>query len=172
VYTVRWRVTGADGDLVESTFRFAVGAAITSADTASAQGSGAGTSWPSTVWRWLLFAGLALALGGAVGGRLSNSARALRPSLPALRGFEPAGAVAGMAGMVALAITLTVDAGAGALLSSTPGRVVVVETAAFAACLALLRLRPGWAWLPLLAYRSPKAYAGMCSRHSRAGVRC
>jgi copper transport protein len=25
VYTVRWRLTGADGDLVESTFRFAVG---------------------------------------------------------------------------------------------------------------------------------------------------
>jgi len=61
VYTVRWRVIGADGDLVESTFRFAVGAAITGEPTSQ---SGAGTAWPAAGLRWLLLTGLALALGG------------------------------------------------------------------------------------------------------------
>jgi copper transport protein len=62
VYTVRWRVTGVDGDLVEGQFRFAVGAPIT-APGASATGDS--ISWSTAVLRWLLFTAFALALGAA-----------------------------------------------------------------------------------------------------------
>ncbi len=150
VYTVRWRVTGADGDLVESTFRFAVGAAVTGQGASGSAGS-AGTSWPSAGWRWLLFAGLALALGGACGVRLSDSARAVRPDLPPLRGLEPVGAVVGLVAALGLAVGLVVDAGPGVLTAAPPGRVVLVEVAAFAACLVLWAAgRRRWGWLPLL----------------------
>ena len=161
VYTLRWRVTGADGDLMESTFRFAVGAAITSADTTTATGRPTGTSWPSVGWRWLLFAGLALALGGAVGTRLSTSARTLRPNLPALRGpASAAGAALGLAGTAGLMASLLITSGADALISATAGRVALIEATAFAACLALLRVRPGWAWLPLLAVPAAEGFRG------------
>jgi copper transport protein len=151
VYTVRWRVTGADGDLVESTFRFAVGAAVTGPGAPGPSGSG-GTSWPSAVWRWLLFAGLAVALGGALGARLTCAARAVRSDLPAVRGLQPVGAAAGLVATVGLAVGLAVDADPGALLTAGPGRVVLVEAAAFAAALVLAAVgRRRWAWLPLLA---------------------
>src|SRR6266581_2609739 len=64
VYTVSWQVISADGDLVGSEFRFAVGPAPASlASTAAAVPSTPG-QWPLAVARWLLFAGLAAALGG------------------------------------------------------------------------------------------------------------
>lgn len=114
--------------------------------------SGPGTSWPSAAWRWLLFTGLALALGGLLGARLSDTARAARPTLPALRRWEAAGALLGLAGTLGLAARLVADAGAGALGSATSGRVTIVEAGAFTVCLLLLALRrPGAAWLPLLA---------------------
>jgi copper transport protein len=61
VHTVSWRATGPDGDLVEGRFRFAVGATLnplTNVDT------GGGPSWPTTVYRFVLLAGLILAVGG------------------------------------------------------------------------------------------------------------
>ncbi len=149
VYTVRWRVTGADGDLVESTFRFAVGAAVTGTGASGPAVSG-GASWPSVLWRWLLFAGLALALGGALGARLTDSARAVRPDLPPLRSLELAGAAVGLVAAVGLAAGLAVDAGPGALIAATPGRVVLAEAVGFAAGLVLLAAGRRWGWLPLL----------------------
>jgi copper transport protein len=149
VYTVRWRVTGADGDLVESTFRFAVGAALTSADASSPATTG--TSWPSAGWRWLLFLSLALTLGGMLGARLTDTARTVRATLPAVRTWHGASAAAGLIAAAGLAVSFIADTGAKALLTATPGRVILAEGAAFAVCLALLRLRPKWAWLPLLA---------------------
>ena len=67
VYTVTWQVISADGDLVGSQFRFAVGPApATLGSTAAAQPSSP-AQWRTAVLRWLLFAGLAVALGGRAG---------------------------------------------------------------------------------------------------------
>ncbi len=150
VYTLRWRVTGADGDLVESTFRFAVGAAITGGSTSDAGGSG--TSWPPVGLRWLLFAGFALALGGAVGARITHAARRLRASLPLVPSWVRPGAVAGLVAAAGLGLLLVSDTGWQALVGSIPGRVLLVEAAAFACTAGLAATRwHGWAWLPLLA---------------------
>jgi len=71
VYTVTWQVISADGDLVGSQFRFAVGPAPAMlGSTAAAQPSSPG-QWPTGVLRWLLFAGLAVALGGLAGRALA-----------------------------------------------------------------------------------------------------
>jgi copper transport protein len=148
VYTVRWRATGADGDLEEASFRFAVGTAITGA-TGSA--GGGGISWPSAGLRWLLLAGLALVLGGALGARITAGARMLRRSLPAVGSWAPAGAALGLIAAIGLGVLLAVDTDTAAL-SATAGRIVAVEAAAFAAALALCAAhRRGGAWLPTLA---------------------
>jgi copper transport protein len=150
VYTLRWRVTGADGDLVESTFRFAVGAAITGQSTSDAGVSG--TSWPPVGRRWLLFAGFALALGGAVGARITAGARQVRASLPAIPAWTRPGALAGLVAAAGLGLLLASDTGWGALVDLFPGRVLLVEAAAFACALGVAATRwRGWAWLPLLA---------------------
>ena len=62
-YTVRWRATGTDGDLVEEEFRFGVGYALTAAAPGA---SGASIAWLSAALRWLLFAGFAIAFGGLI----------------------------------------------------------------------------------------------------------
>jgi copper transport protein len=66
VYTVSWQVISADGDVVGSQFRFAVGPAPAALAAAAAAPSSPG-QWPTAVLRWLLFAGLAVALGGLAG---------------------------------------------------------------------------------------------------------
>ena len=62
-YTVRWRATGTDGDLVEEEFRFGVGYALTAAAPGA---SGASIAWLSAALRWLLFAGFAIGFGGLI----------------------------------------------------------------------------------------------------------
>lgn len=64
---------GADGDLVEEDFRFAVGLALTDSSDGNDSSS---TSWTETVLRWLLFVGLALALGTIVAERSTSVAYA------------------------------------------------------------------------------------------------
>jgi copper transport protein len=49
-YTVRWRVTGSDGDQVEQEFRFAVGIALTAGPASSAQDRPA---WSEAALRWM-----------------------------------------------------------------------------------------------------------------------
>uniref|UniRef100_UPI001C605CA6 copper resistance CopC family protein n=1 Tax=Pseudonocardia nigra TaxID=1921578 RepID=UPI001C605CA6 len=99
-YRVRWRVTGADGDLVEGEFGFVVGSAPAAT---SAGPSGTGISWPTAALRWLLFAGLAIGLGGAVADRFTTSARAENPALPPVRPWVAAGAGVAAAGAAGLA---------------------------------------------------------------------
>ena len=71
-YTVRWRATGTDGDLVEEEFRFGVGYAL----TAAAPGAGgASIAWLSAALRWLLFAGFAIGFGGLIAQRFTATAR-------------------------------------------------------------------------------------------------
>lgn len=145
-YTVRWRVTGSDGDEVEQEFRFAVGVAISAGATA---GAPSGPSWGQTGWRWLLFAGLTLAVGGLIAQRFTATARADRPALPRVRSWVAGGlvlALAGVAGLIAHAI-LT----AGAITAAWNGRaaaVLLAEAAGLLAALAILKLRL-WALVPL-----------------------
>jgi len=168
VYTVTWQVISADGDLVGSQFRFAVGPAPAAlGSTAAAQPSSPG-QWPAAVLRWLLFAGLAVALGGLAGralaawfrggarGTLAGTVRCPLPAPWALRGA--------LLGAVASAGLAALDLGGGSvagglehfsvprLLSGSAGVIIAVEFGSFAAAAALARLRrPGWAVLPLLA---------------------
>ena len=168
VYTVTWQVISADGDVVGSQFRFAVGPAPASlsGSSAAAPESSPG-QWPTAVLRWLLFAGLAVALGGIAGRALalwfrsgvrSTLTAAARVPLPgpwALRGA--------LVGTVASAGLALLDVGGGSLaaglghfsvprlLSGSAGVITAVEFAAFAAAAVLARLRrPRWAVLPLL----------------------
>ncbi|BAH55706.1 MULTISPECIES: copper resistance CopC family protein [Rhodococcus] len=108
-YTVRWQVTGADGDLVEQDFRFAVGLALTGDGSAA---DGPSTSWTDTALRWLLLLGLAVALGGLIAERVTTTARRENPSLPVLRSPLVAGALIGLVGVLGL----------GAALAASPAR--------------------------------------------------
>jgi copper transport protein len=148
-YTVRWRETGTDGDLVEEEFRFGVGSAL----TAAAPGAGgASIAWLSAALRWLLFAAFAIAFGGLIAGRFTATARAENPKLPAPRSLIAGALVAALAAAAGLAAQVVVEAGRlDVLWRDGSGAVVSVEGAGLAAALALLAMRRrAWALLPLL----------------------
>lgn len=151
LYTVRWRVTGADGDIVEGSFRFAVGTLVPAA--AAAGGGGSGRSWPTVGLRWVLFAGLALALGGVVGGWAVARARLANAGLPTVPSWAPIGAWAGLVAVVGLGVVLvaSTEGSVGVLLRAGAGPVLVVQAAGFVGALVMLRLRrPGWGAVSLL----------------------
>lgn len=147
-YLVHWEVVARDGDTMVGEFRFAVGSgrglALQDGDVETE-----GVTVTS-VLRWVMFAGLALALGGLVGGRLARRQGQSRDTLP--RPWSPAGAALGVAGASGLALLV---AGAGslaqgverfdlsALAASTPGRVALLEMGSFALALVLLLAKRG-----------------------------
>jgi copper transport protein len=148
-YTVRWRVTGTDGDLVEEEFRFGVGYALSAAAPGVEQPP---IGWLSAALRWVLFAGFAIGLGGLIAERFIVSARAGNPRLPAPRSTITGALVAALAGTVGLAAQAMADAGRVSVLwRDGPGVIVSIEAAGLAAALALLCLRRRtWALLPLV----------------------
>jgi copper transport protein len=161
VYTVSWQVISSDGDPVGSQYEFAVGPAPAALDSAAApaQPSTPG-QWPLAAARWLLFAGLAAALGGLAGQRLARVCRH-PPPVPLPGPWALRGSLLGLTAGVVLAV---LQLGGGSLpagvahlslprlLSSGPGVIVAVEVASFAAAAVLLRMRrPAWAVGPLLA---------------------
>jgi copper transport protein len=114
--------------------------------------------WETAVARWLLLAGLAVALGGLAGRGLARQYKGSFPApLPApwaLRGSLAGAAASALLLLIALsgAGLVTGLARAPHLFSTTPGAIAAVELVAFAAAAALLRLRqPRWSVLPLLA---------------------
>ncbi len=149
-YSVRWRVTGSDGDQVEEEFRFAIGTAVASA---GAEGGGS-IAWLEGTLRWLLFAGVAVALGGLVGERLTGSAQAENPALRPPRSQSAPGTLVALAGVVGLAAVLIAGTGAEALLSRI-GELLLAECAGLVLAIALGTVRNGrfrrWGVLPLLA---------------------
>jgi copper transport protein len=168
VYTVTWQVTSADGDLVGSQFRFAVGPAPASLSSTAATPESSPGQWPTAALRWLLFAGLAVALGGIAGRALAAwsrvGARAAGTSPAAGPPPAPWALRGALLGAVASAGLAVLDADGGSLasglghfsvprlLSGSAGVVTAVEFAAFAAAAVLARhRRPGLAVLPLLA---------------------
>ena len=112
--------------------------------------------WETAAARWLLFAGLAIALGGLAGRGLARQYKGSFPApLPApwaLRGSLLGAAASAWLLLIALsgAGLVTGLARAPHLFSTTPGAIAAVELVAFALAAALLRLRqPRWAVLPL-----------------------
>lgn len=140
-YAVRWQVVGEDGHAVTGSFGFGVG---TAASTSAAEGSTSTPGLPTAaVLRWLIFAGLALALGGLVGDRLARARLASAPADPPLVAPRPwmvSGCLAGAVGTLGLGIH---QMGGGSLLAglrqfdlatlvgSQPGRLILWELGAF-----------------------------------------
>ncbi|WP_102143060.1 copper resistance CopC/CopD family protein [Mycobacterium hubeiense] len=165
-YTVRWRVTGTDGDLVEDGFRFGVGYALSAAPGAGT----ASTAWWSAALRWVLFAGLAIAFGGLIAQRFIATARAEKPALVEPRSPITGALVAALAATAGLATQVVAEAGQlSALWRSGTGAIVSVEAAGLAAALALTRMRPrAWALLPLLVVVGAEGWRSHA--HAAAGV--
>jgi copper transport protein len=114
--------------------------------------------WETALARWLLLAGLAVALGGLAGRGLARQYKGSFPApLPAPWALR--GSLAGAAASAWLALIALSGAGlvtglghASRLGSTTPGAIAGVELIAFAVAALLLRLRqPRWSVLPLLA---------------------
>ncbi len=160
VYTVAWQVISADGDPVGSSFIFAVGPAPAALrGPAGAQPSTLGL-WPLAVARWVLFAALAVALGGLAARALARRYTGPPPGpLPA-----PWALRACLLGLAAAFVLAVLQLGGGnlaaglahlsvpRLLASEPGEIAAAEIAAFAAAAVALRLRlPGMAVPALLA---------------------
>jgi len=160
VYTVAWQAVSADGDPVSAAFTFAVGSAPASLSAASTAPPATPGQWWLAAARWVLFAALAMALGG-----LADRALARRYPVRSPRPLPPSWALrASLAGLAAAVLLAVLQLGGGSLtsglahpsvwrlLSSGPGAVAAAEILAFAAAAVLLRLRrPSWAAVPLLA---------------------
>jgi copper transport protein len=113
--------------------------------------------WETAVARWLLFAGLCIALGGLAGRGLARQYKGTLPApLPtpwALRGSLLGVAASAWLALIALsgAGLVTGLAHAPRLASTTPGAIAGIELISFAMAALLLRLRqPRWSVLPLL----------------------
>ncbi|MBC2644850.1 MULTISPECIES: copper resistance protein CopC [unclassified Rhodococcus (in: high G+C Gram-positive bacteria)] len=148
-YTVRWQVTGADGDLIEQDFRFAVGLALTGDGSAA---GGQSTSWTDAALRWLLFLGLAGALGGLVAERVTATARRENPALPVVRSWIVAASLVGLGGVLGLGAALAVSAGTVSVLwQGRPGLVLLTEaTGLMLAAVLASAGRRVWAAAPLV----------------------
>ena len=158
VYTVSWQVISSDGDPVSGEYRFAVGVAPDSLASATGYRAEPG-EWPTAALRWLLFAGLAVALGGLAGQVLATRYDSDAPA-PRSAPWVWQGSLVGAAASAGLGAVILGggDLAAGIthpslsrLLAAGPGRIAAAELAAFAAAVVLARLRSAWAMAPLLA---------------------
>ena len=165
-YTVRWRVTGTDGDLVEEEFRFGVGYALTAT---AADASTESTAWWSAALRWGLFAGFAIAFGGLIAQRFIASARADKPLLVVPRSPVTGALAAALGATAGLASQVIAEAGqASALWRTAIGAIVLAEAAGLLAALALTRVRrQTWALVPLLVIVGAEGWRSHA--HSTAG---
>ena len=74
VYLVRWQVSADDGDLVDGSDSFGVGIGVGSGALSATTGDGSpsGSLIATAALRWVLFAALAVSLGGLVGHGLAE----------------------------------------------------------------------------------------------------
>ncbi len=169
VYTVTWRaVSEADGHLSAGSFAFGVGVVPT-----PGAGGGQGANTPQTpppspvsvAGRWGLYWGLAILLGGSVGGTF-----VLR-RVPAGQRAVFAGAwVLAAVGLVVMILSRasTVGVGVGELLSSVAGRPLVAQAIALAvvgATVGWFLVAPRWTSLPAVGL----ATAAAMLAHAYAG---
>jgi copper transport protein len=148
-YLVRWQVAGQDGDIMTGQFRFAVGSTaglvLGGGQTPVTKGVVA-----TTALRWLLFVGLAISLGGAVGSWLVRRGAPETAEIATPRPWLIPGTLIGAAAAFGTAVLYS---GAGslargltrpnvqALVTGTPGRVALAEFAAFGLAAVAFRLR-------------------------------
>lgn len=142
VYPVAWQVRGDDGDLVSGVFSFAVGVSVVDGDSAAAPigeaGGSAPLKVPAAALRWMLFAAVALGLGGAAGtllvGRIRREATTTGDSGVELAPVPAPAFAAAVLGLAATAGLILVGGYSVAeVLESRPGRLLGIELAAFAA---------------------------------------
>lgn len=126
VYTVRWRVTGADGDLMEGEFRFGVGASV---NPSSIVDNTPGTAWLTAVMRWALLAGLALTVAALLHDRVTAHARHTNPGLPGVPGWFVLG---GILGGLATTVLVTQGLAASGGQLSPPAVLGLVQAVGFA----------------------------------------
>lgn len=153
-YTVRWQITAEDGDLVDGTFDFGVGVRTATGNSDIGSEDTVGFS-KVVLLRWILFGGLALALGGVVGDAMvrdrSRRARLKRDvKLLAPRPWVLNGSLLGVVAVFALGLLQVgsgdlVDGMTGfsfsKLTNSTAGWILAVEALGFSLS-ALASLRP------------------------------
>lgn len=148
-YTVHWQGVARDGDAMLGEFHFAVGS-----DSGLTVGAGATSATEglrfTALLRWMLFAGLALGLGGLFGDVISRRDAELRPVSTTIRPWLSGGAVVGLLATLGLLVALAGDgsvlrglgsADLGHLLTTVPGRVAAVEVLAFAGAAVLFVTR-------------------------------
>lgn len=145
-YTVRWRVTGSDGDQVEQEFRFAFGLSLAEGGVTDGVQT---PSWNEAALRWVLLAGLTMSVGGLVAQRFTATALAERPTLPAPRSWAPAGMAVALVGVVGLIVLRMVDAGGvGAAWDGRAAMVLLAEATGLSTALAMAKA-DRWAIAPL-----------------------
>ncbi|MGI5507511.1 copper resistance CopC/CopD family protein [Streptomyces sp. CA-106131] len=158
VYTVTWQVVADDGDVVTGNYQFGVGPRASSRlSTGSLGASATSGQAATTVLRWVLFAALALAVGGAAALRLVGRYRPDEMAVPRswMLPASLAGTLASL-GLVGLIVgegsllAAFVDPAAGEL-TSRPAVLTLVEAGAFAVAAVLGRVRPRSSWMPLVA---------------------
>jgi copper transport protein len=154
VFVVHWRVLSDDGHISLGEFAFAVrSAGVLPSISSQSQG----TSWSEVVASWLLFIGLALALGGLVSERVvwhRTPARTTVAAAPVAAGLALA-AAGGLSALVLLAANqrgggLISGLHGGALadvLGTRPGKLTLATVIALAISGVLTRLR----WLRVTA---------------------
>lgn len=148
-YIVSWQATAPDAEVMVGLFRFAVGS-ISGLSLAGGGDDVVTRGLTATAaLRWLLFAGLAMSLGGLVGGTLaSRVGRAESGGMP--QPWLRTGALVGASASAGLALILI---GGGsmldglrtmsleALLASTPGRLALTQVVAFGGAAGLIWLK-------------------------------
>lgn len=143
-YDVSYRVVALDGDLIEGSFAFGVATPVAAGSSVGAltQDDPDQVQPNTALGRSMVFLGLALAVGGAVGARI---ARRETGALATLRPLTRLGTLLGLAGAGLLLLQFaSFDPGAlpGLLQTSKPARLVAAEAALFAA--AFLFARAPW----------------------------
>jgi copper transport protein len=145
-YTVRWRVTGSDGDETEEEFGFAVGVALTPSMGLRAH---TGPDWGTSLLRWLLLTGLAVAVGALVAQRATDAAREQQPALPRLRSWAPAGMAMALVAVIGLLAQRVSAAGDfAAAWQGRAGAVLLVQGAGLLTAATMVRFGR-WALAPL-----------------------
>ncbi|WP_322770389.1 copper resistance CopC/CopD family protein, partial [Frankia sp. Cr1] len=169
-YTVDWQVVADDGDIVTGSVGFAVG--IPAATGGDARAAGTRGLVTAAVLRWLLFTGLALVLGGAVGAELTGRTQRRTPAgetVPAVAPLLRSGSLLGFTAAVGLAVHLLGDGSIAdglrrlslsGLADTVPGRITLVEALGFAVAVGLATLRRprGLIVVPMVAVVGAEAW--------------